>query len=435
MTRLVLPAMRAQGSGVIVNMSSITGRLPAFPAYAFYAAGKHAIGALSESLAAEVAPFGIRVVCVEPGYYTTALTDTVDTLVAQIDPSSPYADVNRFMMDFSKKALVDGGDPADVADAVVAAVADPASGTLEPDRHVRGVRSCGQRAVVQRGRPASLNARASLRNVSTHQDLTDEPFVAVDRNGGMRPLVRVDSNDEHAVLLDQKWFAAAGTPDAGMPFLFRATPQLGNRRADSSLRSQPGGGGALSGPPAGTLDATKPPQRVTRTQASGHYASIVRTRNQDRDSVVKRPMRTLAVAMLTVAITACSGGSHRSLPPPPTTTTPTPSLCRVSQVAVSATQVVSSVDGMLQLQAAVTEPLSGVVTATNAAGARCTVTVPRNGRFTMNLAAGTYRFTGTSPKFRGGSSPCRATYPVVLEPRSIRSQGPSAAVVVICDGF
>ena len=127
MTRLVLPAMRAQGSGVIVNMSSITGRLPAFPAYTFYAAGKHAIGALSESLAAEVAPFGIRVVCVEPGYYTTALTDTVDTLVAQIDPSSPYADVYRFMMDFTKKALVDGGDPADVADAVVAAVADPAS--------------------------------------------------------------------------------------------------------------------------------------------------------------------------------------------------------------------------------------------------------------------------------------------------------------------
>ena len=127
MARLVLPGMRAQGSGVIVNVSSITGRLPAFPCYAFYAAGKHAVGALSESLAAEVAPFGIRVVCVEPGYYDTALSDTVDTLVEQIDPSSPYADVNRFMLDFSKNALVNGGDPTDVADAVVAAVADAAS--------------------------------------------------------------------------------------------------------------------------------------------------------------------------------------------------------------------------------------------------------------------------------------------------------------------
>ena len=127
MARLVLPGMRAQGSGVIVNVSSITGRLPAFPCYAFYAAGKHAIGALSESLAAEVAPFGIRVVCVEPGYYDTALSDTVDTLTGQIDPSSPYADLNRFMLDFSKSAIVNGGDPADVADAIVAAVADASS--------------------------------------------------------------------------------------------------------------------------------------------------------------------------------------------------------------------------------------------------------------------------------------------------------------------
>lgn len=127
MTRLVLPSMRAHGSGVIVNISSITGRLPAFPGYGFYAAGKHAIGALSESLATEVGPFGIRVVCVEPGYYDTALTETVDMLREQLDPASPYADLSRFMLDFSKSALENGGDPADVADAIVAAVADSAS--------------------------------------------------------------------------------------------------------------------------------------------------------------------------------------------------------------------------------------------------------------------------------------------------------------------
>lgn len=45
--------MRAQESGVIVNISSITGRLPSFPMYAFYAARKHAVGAMSESLSAE----------------------------------------------------------------------------------------------------------------------------------------------------------------------------------------------------------------------------------------------------------------------------------------------------------------------------------------------------------------------------------------------
>ena len=127
MIRLVLPTMRAQGNGVIVNISSITGRLPSFPCYGFYAAGKHALGAMSESLAAEVAPFGIRVLCVEPGYYLTNLTDTVDTLDAQLDPSSPYADLSHFMLDFTKDALVNGGDPADVAAAVVTAVADDRS--------------------------------------------------------------------------------------------------------------------------------------------------------------------------------------------------------------------------------------------------------------------------------------------------------------------
>ena len=127
MTRLVLPSMRAQGSGVIVNVSSMTGRLPAFPCYGFYAAGKHAIGALSESLAGEVAPFGIRVVSVEPGYYDTALADTVDNLLDQADPSSPYAGLNHMMLDFSKTSLTNGGDPNEVADTIVAAVADPTS--------------------------------------------------------------------------------------------------------------------------------------------------------------------------------------------------------------------------------------------------------------------------------------------------------------------
>lgn len=127
MARLVLPGMRAQGSGVIVNVSSITGRLPAFPGYGFYAAGKHALGAVSESLSAEVAPFGIRVVCIEPGYYDTALVDTVDLLRSQLDPSSPYLDLSTFMLELSRGLLVNGGDPTPVADAIVAAVADPAS--------------------------------------------------------------------------------------------------------------------------------------------------------------------------------------------------------------------------------------------------------------------------------------------------------------------
>ncbi len=127
MSRLVLPSMRAQGRGVIANISSITARLPAFPAYGFYAAGKYAINALSESLSAEVAPFGIRVLSIEPGYFDTELVATVDSLLGQVQDTSPYAEVNRFMLNFSKNALATGGHPADVGSAIVAAVSDPES--------------------------------------------------------------------------------------------------------------------------------------------------------------------------------------------------------------------------------------------------------------------------------------------------------------------
>lgn len=127
MARLVLPSMRAQGGGVIVNVSSIVGRLPSFPVYAFYTASKHALGALSESLAAEVAPFGVRIVCFEPGYYPTALVETTDVLRGLVDDASPYAELNRGMIDFTKATLVNGGDVTEVGHAIVAAVRDPAS--------------------------------------------------------------------------------------------------------------------------------------------------------------------------------------------------------------------------------------------------------------------------------------------------------------------
>ncbi len=107
--------MREQGSGTIVNVSSITGRLPSFPMDGFSAASKHATGALSESLAAEVAPFGIKVVCIEPGYYDTALSDTVDMLRAEFDPASPYSEISEFMIEFTKASLQNGGDPTDPA--------------------------------------------------------------------------------------------------------------------------------------------------------------------------------------------------------------------------------------------------------------------------------------------------------------------------------
>ncbi|HZE73389.1 MAG TPA: SDR family oxidoreductase [Pyrinomonadaceae bacterium] len=71
--RAALPAMRQQGSGLIINVSSIAG-LVSLPFQAFYSASKFALEGLSEALAMEVAPFGVRVVLVEPGDFRTGFT-------------------------------------------------------------------------------------------------------------------------------------------------------------------------------------------------------------------------------------------------------------------------------------------------------------------------------------------------------------------------
>ncbi|MEU3510496.1 SDR family oxidoreductase [Streptomyces longwoodensis] len=85
LTRLVLPLMRRQGFGHIVNVSSIAGRL-GLPGLSAYVAGKYALEGMSQALAAEVAPFGIRVHAVEPGgfatRYGTSLTEAADRIPA-----------------------------------------------------------------------------------------------------------------------------------------------------------------------------------------------------------------------------------------------------------------------------------------------------------------------------------------------------------------
>jgi NAD(P)-dependent dehydrogenase (short-subunit alcohol dehydrogenase family) len=72
--RAVLPQMRKQGRGRVVNVSSLAG-LVAIPYQAFYCASKHAIEAYTEALRMEMKPFGIHVSMIEPGDFATSFTD------------------------------------------------------------------------------------------------------------------------------------------------------------------------------------------------------------------------------------------------------------------------------------------------------------------------------------------------------------------------
>jgi NAD(P)-dependent dehydrogenase (short-subunit alcohol dehydrogenase family) len=123
MIQAVLPRMRERGEGVIVNVSSMAGRLPGTPANWAYAASKHAAGSLSDSLAEEVRQFGIRVVCIEPGFYATSVTRKGRPL----PPASPYRDLEHHVAHWLHANVVSGGDPAEVSEAIVAAASDASS--------------------------------------------------------------------------------------------------------------------------------------------------------------------------------------------------------------------------------------------------------------------------------------------------------------------
>ncbi|MCA1023745.1 SDR family oxidoreductase [Halobacillus litoralis] len=90
-TKAVLPVMRRQGYGKILNVSSVSG-LIGFPGLSAYVSSKHALEGLSESLRFELQPFGIDVALIEPGSFQTNIWSSGMKLPEEVhNPSSPYA--------------------------------------------------------------------------------------------------------------------------------------------------------------------------------------------------------------------------------------------------------------------------------------------------------------------------------------------------------
>jgi len=120
MIQAVVPYMRKQGQGRIINIGSILGLIPA-PYMATYAATKHAIEGYSESLDHELRTRGIRVSVIEPAYTKTnfeANAPEVDTKIEE------YAIARKALVKIMKAAVEGGDDPKTVAEVVLKAAND-----------------------------------------------------------------------------------------------------------------------------------------------------------------------------------------------------------------------------------------------------------------------------------------------------------------------
>jgi NAD(P)-dependent dehydrogenase (short-subunit alcohol dehydrogenase family) len=151
MTRAVLPHMRAQGSGRIINVSSVGGFVPQ-PFMAVYVSTKHAVEGYSESLDHEVREHGVRVLRVQPGPSNTPFDAN---LVRADSPLPVYAHQRRAFEDVMTEAMRGGDDPAVVARVIVAAATAP-----KPKPRYLAGSTAGRVAVLRRIVPARMFDRS-----------------------------------------------------------------------------------------------------------------------------------------------------------------------------------------------------------------------------------------------------------------------------------
>ncbi len=119
LTQLVIPIMRKQRSGRIVNVSSVAGRV-ARPLSSVYDATKHALEAVSDGLRGELAPFGIKVVVIEPGFIVTEFLQVANEVSKPIvEKESPYAPFyENFKQGYERMRRM-AGKPDDIAELIM----------------------------------------------------------------------------------------------------------------------------------------------------------------------------------------------------------------------------------------------------------------------------------------------------------------------------
>jgi NAD(P)-dependent dehydrogenase (short-subunit alcohol dehydrogenase family) len=120
-SQAILPIMRKQQFGIIVNMSSGAGRL-GYPGGSAYISTKFAVEGLSESMAYELEPFGIKVVLVEPGVIRTNFANAMVVAKKSQDPNSPYWQLMQKIASSFEHMMENGSSPDLVAKVVLKAV-------------------------------------------------------------------------------------------------------------------------------------------------------------------------------------------------------------------------------------------------------------------------------------------------------------------------
>lgn len=122
LTQVVLPTMRAQKHGHVINVSSTSG-MRAIPGLGTYAASKFALEGISEALASEVSPWNIKVTLIEPGTVFTSWAQNSHLTVNHAVPE--YDRLARNLKSFLEKRLSEGQAPEEVAELIVKVVEEP----------------------------------------------------------------------------------------------------------------------------------------------------------------------------------------------------------------------------------------------------------------------------------------------------------------------